>query len=421
MESYQLKLPDTITATFDVLTPMFIGDGQQNPTMIFPQSIKGALRFWWRALQWSRCIKEKSDPKEALRLLHSEEARLFGNISGEAKTHQAASIAIHSISTSLTHTEKKKIHQELKKREAARYLGYGVVESFTNAEQTSIQGRLTRGCINHNQSFEVIFSSSKEEDLKAIIPAIKLLGLLGGLGAKARKGFGSIQLASLRGQENWTFPKSLEDYQKTLAQLLEGITTKALPPFTAFSKQSLIITTDFADNAFSVLENYGKAMMCYRSWGRKPRNKDEHIVLGELSEKNFPQDHDWSKGETVFKRHFPKWDFKSFHPKRAIFGLPHSYGKYIHVGRVLKEKSRNEKVGRRASPLFFHVCKLDNCYLGIALLLPAQFLPAKEKVSANGLLVAQQFDWSVLKENFLLDTNRFPQSTIVFPSVGASA
>ncbi len=39
-----------ITATYRVVTPMFIGDADQKATSLRPPSIKGALRFWWRAL-----------------------------------------------------------------------------------------------------------------------------------------------------------------------------------------------------------------------------------------------------------------------------------------------------------------------------------------------------------------------------------
>jgi hypothetical protein len=42
----------TLQATYRIVTPMFIGDAEQKATDLRPPSIKGALRFWWRALNW---------------------------------------------------------------------------------------------------------------------------------------------------------------------------------------------------------------------------------------------------------------------------------------------------------------------------------------------------------------------------------
>ena len=70
-----------IEAEFEIVTPMFIGGAEPqstNPT-IRPPSIKGALRFWWRALAWKNCLKNSNNNQvEALKMLHQKEAELFG-------------------------------------------------------------------------------------------------------------------------------------------------------------------------------------------------------------------------------------------------------------------------------------------------------------------------------------------------------
>ena len=111
-----------------------------------------------------------------------------------------------------------------------------------------------------------------------------------------------------------------------------------------------------------VLNEYGKEMVRYRSWGR-----DGKILDGEGSKRKFPEDHDWAKG---------KW-FPNFHPRRAVFGLPHNYKKGVEV----KPSSREHD--RRASPLFFHVHKIGGEFVGVALLLRSQFLPDGEKILAK--------------------------------------
>lgn len=74
-----MKKPEVIEATYRIVTPMFIGDANQQATGITAASIKGALRFWWRALNWGRVREECENDVEALKTLHEEEAELFGS------------------------------------------------------------------------------------------------------------------------------------------------------------------------------------------------------------------------------------------------------------------------------------------------------------------------------------------------------
>ena len=70
----------TLSASFEIVTPMFIGGSDQQTAQLRPSSLKGALRFWWRALNWSRvCALHGSDQNAALRQLHADESRLFGH------------------------------------------------------------------------------------------------------------------------------------------------------------------------------------------------------------------------------------------------------------------------------------------------------------------------------------------------------
>lgn len=50
-------MPNKITASYRIVTPMFIGDAKQEASGISPTSVKGALRFWWRALNWGEGFK----------------------------------------------------------------------------------------------------------------------------------------------------------------------------------------------------------------------------------------------------------------------------------------------------------------------------------------------------------------------------
>ncbi len=48
-------MAETLEAQFRIVTPMFLGGANQDVSDgIRPPLVKGALRFWWRALNWGR-------------------------------------------------------------------------------------------------------------------------------------------------------------------------------------------------------------------------------------------------------------------------------------------------------------------------------------------------------------------------------
>lgn len=75
-------MPEKIIARFRIITPMFIGDANQQATCISPAAVKGALRFWWRALNWGKVRPTCESDQQALRQLHQIEASLFGSGAG---------------------------------------------------------------------------------------------------------------------------------------------------------------------------------------------------------------------------------------------------------------------------------------------------------------------------------------------------
>ncbi len=87
---------EIIEATYRIVTPMFIGEANKNPDdqanknpddhlvpdtsdSVRPPSFRGALRFWWRALNWGRFRNNAQSDADALKALHREEVRLFGS------------------------------------------------------------------------------------------------------------------------------------------------------------------------------------------------------------------------------------------------------------------------------------------------------------------------------------------------------
>src|SRR5690554_4739803 len=84
--------PTVITAEYKLSTPMFLGDAFQeaDATVLRNASIKGALRFWWRALNWGRLLASHGgDQAAALKALHQREGELFGRASDNKNSAQS--------------------------------------------------------------------------------------------------------------------------------------------------------------------------------------------------------------------------------------------------------------------------------------------------------------------------------------------
>lgn len=362
----------TMRAFYRVNTPMFLSGANQDACAeLRAPSIKGALRFWWRATQWARIKSSQTDSGAALHELHKQEAAIFGSASGGQS--QILLTIRPSMNTSMVNIGLTL--EETDKRPGAIYLGYGVMDT---------NGRLTRSALR--PPLEIIVEILCRDGIsKSVLDASKLFGLLGGLGSKVRKGYGSVTLTHLKVGESvvWHAPKNTDEYIKEINSLLSSTRALSDPlPFSAFSGQSRMCILFEHDDPMTIVDDYGRQMMRYRSWG------NGGSVNGELSEQNFDDDHGWYYGRP------PKADF---HPRRVIFGLPHNY----FGNRGVREVSA-KNFDRRASPLWFHVHDFGEGrkprYVGIATVLHSQFLPTGEQIDAGGKPVHANADYGVIDE-----------------------
>lgn len=413
------------TATFAIVTPLFMGGARQEEVAIRASSLRGAVRFWWRFLAWADPGIVAGDQGERLAKLRHLETLLFGHAGSRRTSRQAAlSIRVVPRRTSLKKINKDQIlagaHGDKVVGPGARYLGYGLMGAFG-----ATAGILTRPCILPDQGFKVQFrltppgdlpkpneerkekSLYKEEDFALAKDlfrrALCLFGLVGGLGSRARRGWGSIALHELEGDgATFTRPDTVEAYVREVQKLLQvsSAVTDPLPPFTALGRDSRVevLVTD-AGEAIAALDELGQGMQRYRAWGFKGK------VNNQDSEKNFQKDHDWSKdpfGNT----------YRNFVPERAVFGLPQNYGQNFGITPPA------DRSDRRASPLFLHVHRLASDWtIGVALLLPARFLPGENTAGQGDIAVKQNArkdtrrysaDWGVLHR--LLDGFKQPDS-----------
>lgn len=378
-----------ITARFSVSTPMFLGGADNtNTAEIRAFSVRGVLRFWWRALAWCRHADD-------IKAMHEEESRLFG--SADQNFGQGAFLMKLDVLSGGETIEKRKVPFGLEKMDGARYLGYGIIEAFGSRKKQTSAGELLRPCIAPPTIFEMqlLFKGSKgdqknlcEKHVQQICDALKAMGLFGGLGSRSRKGFGSLTLLSLEDGDELLFkrPETSEEYSREVKTLLsEAQRAESTPTFSAFNAASRVDMLAFGKDPLRLLDETGRMMQLYRSYGNKGR-------VGRFdAERNFQGDHDLFYAQA-------KRGNATTHPQRVAFGLPHNY----YSGNLKTGmQCEPERATRRASPLFLHVHEYGvGLYAVTSLILSSQFLPKDMKVKlqskAGSSLAQQAVDYRVL-------------------------
>jgi len=311
----------TLTATYRIVTPMFIGDADQKASSLRPPSVKGALRYWWRALHWGECLRaEGNDVNAALRHLHEKERRLFGWMAVTAEENKQVK-QIGGQGQFLLRVSRQPamtIVKDWPKNSAgSNYLGFGILESG-NPEKDNYQPH--REGIKENTDFDLQLCfkpGCDESDIESIKQVLRVWGLVGGLGSRSRRGFGSVMLTALDG-ENCLYDQA--GYEVALRDLVkQGAAVPDFPPFTAFSAHADFGVLDIGKKARNVHDQAGQSYKEYR--------------LQKKNEEN----------------------------GKIPFGLP------LQIKGIDREK-------RRASPLFFHIHQLqDDTFIAVVLYLPAEF------------------------------------------------
>ena len=379
-----------VEATYRVVTPMFCGGADPSrPAELRLPSFKGVLRFWWRALAWARLGGD-------LEKIQKQEACLFGSTDGG---QSRVVMRLGEVKPRPTQIEKGRLlgrdgseapsgtsHANMV-GPGARYLGYGVMAFGKSA------GKLSRPCMVAPMDFAVQMRCRglESEDIDSLKRALIALGTLGGMGAKSRKGYGSLVLWSLRvdGNRDWRAPQTIDELDQCIRCLHETETRHTALhrpediPITALSPitRHVLLTANGDRSPLELLDLVGREMVRFRAWGHNGK-----VLPNVPSERNFKADHDLMK--------LSHWQ-RNEHPERVAFGLPHNYGEGKGQQQVGTADGRFD---RRASPLFIHIHLLENRPVAVLSLLPAVFLPrpkspfpdALPQVSVGGNKIPQR-------------------------------
>jgi len=184
-----------IEAKFRIVTPMFISGADQTKAELRVPSIKGALRFWWRALNY------EPDPKKLL----DKESKIFGSYNpkiGQSKVK----MRLKDVDIKTT-----KLSGKWGINDWRSYIGYGLSEDQSGKAKKGIY----RTHIEPGSVFTIMMESQRGFD--TVLDAFKLFSLLGGLGSRSRKGWGSASIIS--SNNGWRLPKNRSEYISQLSEL----------------------------------------------------------------------------------------------------------------------------------------------------------------------------------------------------------
>ena len=182
-----------LRATYRIVTPMYIAGADQEAAEFRVPSFKGALRFWWRAIEWPKIIRDGKDPQKAFACLVNREENLFGSVNGRSK------VMVRCLGAPAASKAPLDPH---------RYGGYGLSD-----RKALLTGELV-----------IELRAGEGDRLDRVEPALKLLGLCGGLGSRSRNGYGSLTLIDIHrdGEKSneWGLPSSADDFKAVIVKLL---------------------------------------------------------------------------------------------------------------------------------------------------------------------------------------------------------
>lgn len=400
--------------SFDIefITPLFMSGADQQDVELRAPSIKGVMRYWFRAMMG----KILNDDFCRLREIEGD---LFGN----TKDEKSATASKFGIETRLL--DMKNAHfdfiQQRGEFAGLRYLGFPFYPP-----KKSAQARPAISVHSKCRSNFILRQTCSDVEAQVIIATFWLLANLGNIGSRSRRGFGSFRVINQAKDIfgfNFKIPPEIKDvpgYLKNGIQQAEKIFNDfathypkinghksdpdALPQFDSFSKWSgLVLTSANWTDWSQALDSIGSSLRKFRLEqadmpGRPTANRPGY----SSKPKQIAPTQDYVRVVRGFlqgKQQPPEADFV-----HDIFGLPILYKPYkSNLVATLKFEINGESGERRASPLIIHPILSEKQYGILVHLFESQFIPSGARemlISGNNKLPIIKADYSILKKDF---------------------
>lgn len=345
-----------VSITLETVTPLFLSGNDQNAVELRAASIRGQLRYWYRALLGGILTACYTQSEKLADEVHKREAEIFGTTDRGSRV--------------LVRVRELPPHRETKfsfSGKFIRYLGYGLEN---------------RRAFSPGQTFNLEISLWKSADeFESVIAATLWAALhLGNIGARSRRGFGSLTLTNEVSWASLTMKPctSLEELTDQLRINLRSVVSvfekhtgykyaapSGLPPFSVVCPEYwklLVVKTPY-NSWYEAVDAIGTALREFRE--DQARGQHTRTTSGGTFSYYVTKDYDAVKG--FFGKHGPTT------PQGSIFGLPHQF-QFGSTGDKVMIKGQGG-IDRRASPLYVRIFKAgSNYYLGLQVF-KSRFLP----------------------------------------------
>lgn len=319
-----------ITFQCEVITPMFLAGADGKTPELRAPSIKGALRFWWRAMNGHLSIDK----------LREEEAKIFGG-SGDSEGRSKVVIKIENpkipeenISKSLWNEieHKEKTPKSPKKEQGLAYLFYSVL-------------MLTeRAYIKAGSKFFLKIRYCDEKIFKDVVSLLKIVSMFGGLGSRSRRCAGSFIVKKGLDKNFYgvgiNTADGLKKYIEKEIKPIISNTKKSFYPYSVLTGAKVYIFEP-KSNWIDALESIGKPFKDFRSKNKKRVTET------------------------------PNFGFPILHRDKTLFG----------AGIKDKKGKIKDFLDRRSSPLIFKVVKVQgDCFIPLILWMNGELVPPIYKI-----------------------------------------
>ncbi|MGE4518027.1 MAG: type III-B CRISPR module RAMP protein Cmr1 [Desulfobacteraceae bacterium] len=308
---------EEITLKCRTITPMFCYGADDSEPEIRPPSIKGGLRFWWRAM----------NPDSAVTKMKENEAELFGG-TGEKEGRSKVIIQVNG----------NNIEQDITKKLINKHNYPGLGYLFYSR---LMAGNQDKNCIKPGQGFEIKIKSNDNKYIEKVKKVFLVFSLFGGIGSRSRRGGGNFLIEE--GLEN--------NFFDPLINSKEGLKR--------FIKDNVRPLIEKSSKSFSTLK--GAKVYVFNP------EKDWKRALETIGEpfSTFRGDHKGRVDET------PNFGFP----------ISHKNGMTMVAGKKKENnKDGFDLLERRSSPLIFKVIKTaEEKYFPLIIWLAGDLLPDKYK------------------------------------------
>ncbi len=167
----------------EIITPLFLGGADSQKAELRIPSIKGALRFWWRALYGSDDLKD----------MKQRESEIFGS------TEKKASFDIRVCKITDCHPKLSDLPkgEKFTVRTKGKQFKLGIIDYLAFGLRDFKKG-YSKEHIPNKDKFKILFYYKHQDYKLEIENSFKILVFHGGLGAKTRNGFGSLYVKDLK-------------------------------------------------------------------------------------------------------------------------------------------------------------------------------------------------------------------------------